>query len=212
MKKENLVITIGRQYGSGGRIVGKKLAQELGINFYDEEILKITSEESAIGEIYYHLADEKAGNNLLYKIVSGLKPHLTKPSLEDSDLVSPDNLFLFQSEVIKNLAKEESCIIVGRCADYILGPENLEKMIRVFVYADLPVMIRRVMEVDEVDEREAQRRVKKINKERKEFYKYYAGRDWLDWLNYDLPINTSIIDYDQTVQLICDYIKVRGFV
>ena len=95
MLTKKLVITIGRQYGSGGRTVGKNLAESLGIPFYDEEILRITSEKTAIGEQYFRLADEKAGSNLLYKIVDSLKPRLGKPSLEE-DIVSPENLFRFQ--------------------------------------------------------------------------------------------------------------------
>lgn len=209
--KDNLVITIERQYGSGGRIVGKMLAEELGIHFYDEEILKLTSEESAIGEKYFRLADEKAGNNLLYKIVSGLKPQLTKPSLDDN-LISPDNLFLFQSQVIKKLALEESCIIAGRCADYILGREIPDRLIRVFVYADQETNIKRVVEVDEVDAKEAEKRVKKINKDRKEYHKYYTGTDWYDWENYDMTINTSRMDLKQAGQLIKEYIKIRGYI
>lgn len=210
MQSKNLIITIGRQYGSGGRIVGVNLAKELGIHFYDEEILQLTSEESAIGERYFRLADEKAGNNILYKIVSGLKPQLTKPSIHD-DIVSPDNLFRFQSEVIRKLAKEESCIIAGRCGDYILNQEEDLNLIRIFVYADLPTRIQRVMDVDKVDEKEAARRIKKIDKERKEFYKYFAGKNWEDINNYDLPINASKLDFQQIARVIEEYIKIKGF-
>ena len=114
MEKKHFVITIERQYGSGGRITGKRLAEELGIHFYDEEILKLTSETSAIGEQYFRLADEKAGNKLLYRIVTNLKPDLSQPSRDGSKkLTSPENLFRFQSEVIRKLAKEENCIILG---------------------------------------------------------------------------------------------------
>lgn len=208
-EKNNLIITIGRQYGSGGRIVGKALAEELGIHFYDEEILTITSEQSAVGEVFFRLADEKAGNNLLYRIVSGIKPHLGKPST-DSDIVKPENLFRFQSQVIKELAKEEPCIIAGRCADYILSREEVPGLVRIFVYADTPALIQRTMEVDKVDEKEAAKRVKKINKERKEYYRYYTGGNWEEWENYDLIINTSRIDLKQTAGLIKDYIKLRG--
>ncbi|MDW2797128.1 cytidylate kinase-like family protein [Clostridium boliviensis] len=210
-EKSNLVITIGRQYGSGGRIVGKALAEELGIHFYDEEILTITSEQSAVGEVFFRLADEKAGNNLLYRIVSGLKPQLGKPST-DADIVKPENLFRFQSQVIKELANEESCIIAGRCANYILDrdEENVPGLVKIFVYADTPTLIQRTMEVDKIDEKEAAKRVKKINKERKEYYRYYTGENWEDWNNYDLIINTSRIDLEQTARLIKDYIKLRG--
>ena len=207
---QNLVITIGRQYGSGGRIVGKALAQELGIHFYDEEILTITSEKSAVGEVFFRLSDEKAGNNLLYKIVSGLKPQLGKPSTE-GDIVKPDNLFRFQSEVIRQLAAQESCIIAGRCGDYILSQEKIPGLVKIFVYADVPALIQRTMEVDKVDEKEAARRVKKINRERKEYYRYYTGADWEDWNNYDLIINTSNFDLEQTAKLIKEYLKLKGF-
>lgn len=211
MIEKNLVITIGRQYGSGGRMVGKALAEELGIHYYDEEILTLTSEQSAVGEVYFRLADEKAGNNLLYKIVSGLKPQIRKPST-DADIVKPENLFRFQSQVIRELAAEESCIMVGRCADYILSSDETDHpgLVRIFVYADMPTLIKRVMEVDQVDEKEAAKRIKKINRERKEYRRYYTGGDWEDWDNYDLVINTSKIDLEQTAKLIKDYIKLRG--
>lgn len=211
MGNKNLVVTIGREYGSGGRIVGEKLAGELGLNYYDEEILKLTSEKSAIGEQYFRLADEKAGNNLLYRIVGGLKPDLTEPSIHDR-IMSKDNLFLFQSSVIRQLAAEESCVIVGRAADYILDQEEeLEGLIKIFVYADRPKRIERVMEVDCIDEERAKKRIRKIDKERKEFYKYYTGRDWRNLKNYDLPINTTKFDLDETVELIKAYIRLKGF-
>lgn len=207
-ERKHFVITIGRQYGSGGRVVGKKLAQELGIHFYDEEILKMTSEESAIGEKYFRLADEKAGNNLLYRIVSDMKPDLSEPSPDDN-LTKPDNLFRFQASVIRKLAAEESCIFAGRCADYVLEREHMEGLVRIFVYADMDTRIQRTMDVDRVDEKEAIRRIKKMDKERKEYYRYYTGKDWMDMNNYDLPINASRIDFDEMAVLIKDYLKLK---
>lgn len=207
---KKLVITIGRQYGSGGRITSKRLAEELGIQFYDEEILRMTSEESAIGEQYFRLADEKAGNNLLYRVVGGLRDSLGKPS--SKNLTSKENLFKFQSEVIRKLAREESCIIVGRCADYILEAEPDVNVIRLFVYADMPTRIRRVMEVDGVlDPDEAVRKIKRIDKERREYYKYFTGREWGDMTLYDLPINTTNLSLDQLADLVKFYIRMRGF-
>ena len=200
MSNKHFVITIERQYGSGGRLTGKRLAEELGIHFYDEEILKMTSETSAIGEQYFRLADEKAGNNLLYRIVERDGHHIT----------SPENLFRFQSSVIRGLAASEPCIIVGRCGNYVLQ-DQMDNLIRIFVYADTVTRIRRVMDVDKVDEAEALRRMKRIDKERTEYHRYFTGREWMDMENYDLPINASRIDYDQMIQLIKDYLKLRGF-
>lgn len=145
MKDENkLVITIGRQFGSGGCEVGTKLAQELGLDFYDKNILRMNSDESGIEESFYYLADGKAGNKLLYKIIKSLTPEKGAPSF-GSDLISADNLFRFQSEVIRKLAAEENCIIMGRrCADYVL--EGMEGLVRIFIYADMDFREKRTIE------------------------------------------------------------------
>ena len=211
MSDKHYVITIERQYGSGGRITGMRLAEELGIHYYDEEILKMTSETSAIGEQYFRLADEKAGNNLLYRTVTNMKPELSAPVKDVHRLTSPENLFRFQSEVIRKLAESENCIIIGRCGNYVLQ-DQLDDVVRIFVYADTVTRVRRVMDVDKVDEEEALRRMKKIDKERTEYHKYFTGRNWMDMENYDLPINASRIDYDQMIKLIKDYLKLRGMI
>ena len=142
MNKKHFVITVERQYGSGGRLTGKRLAEELGIHFYDEEILKMTSETSAIGEQYYRLADEKAGNNLLYRIVTGMKPDLGEPVRDGDNITSPENLFRFQSSVIRKLAGQESCIIVGRCGNYVLQ-DQLDEWMDMEDY-DLPINASRI--------------------------------------------------------------------
>ena len=203
MSDKHYVITIERQYGSGGRITGMRLAEELGIHYYDEEILKMTSETSAIGEQYFRLADEKAGNNLLYRTVTNMKPELSAPVKDGHRLTSPENLFRFQSEVIRKLAESENCIIIGRCGNYVLQ-DQLDDVVRIFVYADTVTRVRRVMDVDKVDEEE--------DKERTEYHKYFTGRNWMDMENYDLPINASRIDYDQMIKLIKDYLKLRGMI
>ena len=100
---------------------------------------------------------------------------------------------------------------MGRCADYVLDAEAKEQLVRLFVYADIPTCIRRVMEVDGVDAREALKRVNRISKERRDYYKYYTGKDWEDMANYDLPINTTRLELDEAVTLIKDYIKIRGY-
>ncbi len=211
MLKKHFVITIGRQYGSGGRIVGQRLAEKLGIHFYDNDILKLTSERAAIGEEYFRLADEKAGNNILYKIVDSMKPDIGKPKLDES-IVSPENLFRFQAEVLREIAKNETCIIAGRCSNYILTEANMEDHVDFFVYADLVTRTKRAMDYCKVDEQEALRRIRKIDKERKEYHKYYTGEDWMQPDNYDLMINASRISYDEMEVLMMDYIRMRGFI
>lgn len=213
MDKNKLVITIGRQYGSGGRIVGERLARELGIHFYDDEILEMTSELSAVGERYFRLADEKAGNNLLRKIVGGVKHHdiLGEPKVE-GNVTSPENLFRFQSTVIRQLAREESCVIVGRCADFVLEADGKKELVKVFVYADTATCIRRTMEVDAItDTKAALKKLNQITRQRREYHKYFAGKEWEDMTNYDLPINASKLELDQVVELIKTYIRMIGY-
>ena len=225
-EKKKIIITIARQYGSGGADTGKKLAEDLGISFYDKNILRMNSDESGIKESYFHLADEKAGNRLLYKIINTLTPEKGAPSF-GSDLISADNLFRFQSEVIRKLAAEESCVIIGRCADYVL--DGTEGLIRVFLYADIKVREERVRERNLYADKDVFKNIHRIDRERRDYNRYYAGRDWekpetpvdrayyaqgdtvkLKAENYDLLINTTQIGVDGAVQLIKDYLKMRG--
>ena len=210
MGDKKLIITIGRQYGSGGNEIGRKLAGELGIDFYDKNILRMNSDESGIKESYFHLADEKAGSRLLYRIVSGMTPEMREPSF-GSDLISADNLFRFQSEVIRKLAEEQSCVIVGRCADYVLEDADDIELVRVFIYADMDARIRRVREKELYAPEDVRKNVKRIDKERRNYYRYYTGRGWADPENYDLLINTSTTGIKGSVRMIEEYIKIRGY-
>ena len=205
MDKKKLVITIERQYGSGGRIVGRKLAKELGIPFYDDEILSMTAEKSAVGEQYFRLADEKAGNNLLRRIVGGMRHAPLGAPKTQGDVTSPENLFKFQSQVIRELANTESC-------DFVLESEGKEDLIKIFVYADVDTCIRRTMEVDGItDTKEALSKLNRITKQRREYHHYFTGKEWEDVENYDLPINASRLELDQVVELIKSYIKMVGY-
>lgn len=207
MGEKKLIITIGRQYGSGGNEIGRKLAEELGIDFYDKNILRMNSDKSGIKESYFHLTDEKAGNRLLYRIISGMTPELKEPSF-GSDLISADNLFRFQSEVIRKLAEEESCVIVGRCADYVLEDMDGIDLVRVFIYADMEARLRRVKEKELYAPEDVKKNVKRIDKERRNYYRYYTGRSWADPENYDLLVNTSTAGIKGSVRLIEEYINI----
>ena len=204
---KNMIVTIGRQYGSGGAEVGKKLGEKLGLDVYDKEILRMTSNESGIRESYFHLADEKAGNKLLYKVIRSLIPEDTSPSI-GADLVSKENLFRFQSSVIRKLAQEESCIFIGRCAEHILSEE--ENLVRVFIYADMDARIERIREKAYYADDEIEKNIKRIDKEWNEYHLYYTGKEREDLSNYDLVLNSAKIGVDGCVQCILDYMKVRG--
>lgn len=205
--EKKVIITIGRQYGSGGAEVGKKLGKKLGLDVYDKEILRMTSNESGIRESYFHLADERAGKKLLYKIVQSMVPENTNPSL-GNDLVSADNLFRFQSSVIRKLAQEQSCIFIGRCAEHVLaGADNL---VRVFISADMSARVERIREKGYYAEEDIVKNIKRMDKERREYHRYFTGKDWESLDNYDLILNSAKIGTDGCVECIEDYLKVRG--
>lgn len=208
MEEKRLIITIGRQYGSGGSEIGAKLAEALGLNFYDKNILRMNSNESGIKESYFHLADEKAGNKLLYRIISSMTPEKKEPSF-GSDLVSADNLFRFQSEVIRKLAGEESCVIIGRCADYVLA--GTEGLIRIFLYGNMESRAERLVKKGLCTSSDAPKTIKKIDRERRDYYRYYTGKDWSSPENYDLLLNTSFLTVEEVVEVIKGYVKLKGF-
>ncbi|MGN0371476.1 MAG: AAA family ATPase [Enterocloster sp.] len=205
---KKLILTIGRQFGSGGREIGTRLAQELGIDFYDKNILRMNSDESGIKESYYYMADERAGNKLLYKIVKSLTPDMGEPSF-GSDLISADNLFRFQSEVIRKLAAAEDCIIIGRCADYVL--EGTEGLVRIFLYADMDYRVKRITEQGYYDVKDVKKNIKRIDRERRDYHRYYTGRDWESIENYDLMLNTAILGTEGAIEAVKGYLRCRGY-
>ena len=208
--KENkrLVITIGRQYGSGGREIGARLAKELGLGFYDKNILRLNSDESGIKESFYHMADEKAGNKLLYRIVKSLAPELGTPSL-GPDLIAADNLFRFQSEVIRKLAAEEDCVIIGRCADYVL--DGFDGLVKVYLYADMDYQVERIKELGYYEPKDVKKNIKRIDRERRDYHRYYTGRDWENVENYDLMLNTARLGTEGAVEAVKGYLRLRGY-
>ena len=208
MEEKRLVITIGRQYGSGGREIGARLAQDLGFGFYDKNILRLNSDESGIKESYFYLADERPGNKLLYKIITGLVPEDKMPSF-GADLISADNLFRFQSAVIRKLAEAENCVIIGRCADYIL--EGTDGLVRIYLYADMDARIQRIERLGYFDSKDVKKNIKRMDRERREYHRYYTGRQWESTENYDLMLNTAKLGVDGCVEAIKQYLIICGY-
>ncbi|MCI8838609.1 MAG: cytidylate kinase-like family protein [Hungatella sp.] len=204
----SLILTISRQYGSGGRAIAARLSKDLSIPYYDKSILRINAEESGLKESYFHLADEKPGDRILYRIINTLRPALTQPSY-GSDLISADNLFRFQSAVIRRLAAEESCIIVGRCGDYLL--EGTPNLIRIYLYADFEYRVSRITSLGYHPESEVPGIIRRKDKERRDYYRYYTGRGWEQPANYDLSVNTASLGTEGTVSLIKHYIQTKGY-
>lgn len=203
---ENYVITIARGYGSGGRTIGKMLAESLGIHYYDREILRLASEESGINEELFAKADEKLKNSLLYRAARNVyKGELISP--DSDDFVSGNNLFNYQAKVLKELAQKESFVVIGRCADFILKDEP--NLIRVFVHAPLEHCIHVLEDMSSMSKKEIEQLILKTDKNRAEYYKYHTGRDWIDSRNYDLCLNTKELSFDKGVEIIKAYMKIK---
>ena len=200
-----MVITIARSYGSGGRTMGKMLAKELGINYYDRELLRLASDKSGINEDLFGKADEKVKTTSLFRIAK--KAFNGEPISPDSDdFVSNDNLFRFQAKVIKELAEEENCVIIGRCADHIL--KDNANVIRLYCYAPLADCIDRERQLSGMGDKDIIKKIQRIDKHRAEYYKYYTGNEWNDARNYDLCLNTASMSYEELIQVVKSYIKV----
>ena len=202
---EHTVITIARSYGSGGRTLGKKLAEELGIDCYDRELIRMASDESGINEALFGKADEKLQKMPLFHIA---KKHYNGEVLTpDSDeFVSNDNLFNYQAKIIQEVAKEESCIIIGRCADYLLRDKDYVK--RLYFYAPKKDSIARVKEQNGGTEKEIEKKIERIDKYRADYYKYYTGNEWNDVRNYDFCLDTSSLSYDKLIQVVKAYLQI----
>ena len=202
---DHIVITIARSYGSGGRTLGKLLAKEMGINCYDREILRMASEQSGINEALFGQVDEKIKTMPLFRISNNIYTGEICPPDSD-EFTSDDNLFNYQAKIIKELAKTESCIIIGRCADFILKDEP--DVVRLFFYAPREDCIKRVMSQNGGTEREIIRKIEKTDKYRSDYYRYHTGKDWNDARNYDFCLNTTSTSYDKLIKAVKEYIHI----
>ncbi len=201
----NRVITIARSYGSGGRKMGRLLAKELGYEYYDREILRIASDESGISEELFSQVDEVKRVPLLRIAREVYTGEVIPP--DSDDFISNENLFRYQAKIIRELAATRNCVIVGRCANFIL--RGWENVLNVFVTAPVVDCVRRVMETDGLSLEDAEKRIKKIDKRRAEYFKYFTGRLWHDAALYDLCLNTGHMDEHKCVQIVRAYMDAR---
>lgn len=205
---EKYVITIARQYGSGGRTIGEMLAEKLGIHFYDKELMKLASEESGINERLFNTADEKVKQNVfskMFKTEKVYKGDVISP--ESDEFVSDDNLFNYQAKVVKELAERESCVIVGRCADYVL--KDYDHVLSVFIHGPKDFCMQEAAKKINLTGKELERFIAKTDKARADYYKYYTGREWTDARNYDLCLDSSKLGFERCVEEIIAYMNVR---
>lgn len=197
------VITIGRQFGSGGHAVAENLSKLLGIEYYDKNIIDLASEKSGISKQMFENSDEKH-NSFLYSLSMAHYGGLVSQNYLN-DIITNDKLFLIQSNIIKDLAEKGPCIFIGRCADYILS-EHPSKL-SVFIHAGLESKVQRVMEKMEIKKSAAETLIKKTDKSRAAYYNFYSSNSWGAADSYDICLNTDVFGIEGAAQLIRDYVE-----
>ncbi|MBO4912948.1 MAG: cytidylate kinase-like family protein [Butyrivibrio sp.] len=202
----NTIITIGRQFGSGGREIGEMVADHFGIKCYDKELLSRAAKESGFCEEMIQNHDERPTNSFLYNLVMDTYSFGYNSS-SFVDMPISHKVFLAQFDTIKKIAKEEPCVIVGRCADYALS--DLPNVLNLFIYGDEECKIKRIRErfPDITSNEKAREMMVKKDKQRQSYYNYYSSKKWGRANSYDLCINSSILGIEGTVKLIIQYIE-----
>lgn len=198
------IITIGRQFGSGGREIGETIAKKLNIPFYDKELITMAAEQSGISAEVFEKADEKASNTLLYALLLASFP-MSMHSAQANDLPLNDKLFLIQFDIIKRIAKAGPCVIVGRCSNYML--RDYKNVVNAFIHAPLEARIERVMRIYSVDRRGAEDMMQKTDKRRATYYSYFTNSKWSEIGNYDIAVNSAKLGVDGSAEMIIDFAR-----
>ncbi|MDD2436313.1 MAG: cytidylate kinase-like family protein [Massilibacteroides sp.] len=193
--KPKIRITIGRQFGSGGYDIGYKLSEILNIAFYDKELLVLAAKESGLNKSFFEEADERSTHGLSYAFSVGL-PYMGMFT-PYTDILSNDGLFKLQSDTIRSLAGKQACVIMGRCADYILRDDP--NCISMFIHSPQEIRLPRIMEKYKLSKEQAMELMIKKDKERAAYYNYYTNKKWGDAASYDLSIDASILGVEGTV-------------
>ncbi len=203
---KNYIITIGRQFGSGGREIGEALAKKLGIPYYDKELISMAAKESGLDTEVFDQVDERATNSLLYSLSMGLYS-FGNNFTNSSELPVNDRLYILQHQIIKKLAEEGPCVIVGRCADYVL--KDRDDCINVFIHANMEYRKQRAIEIHDIKKNKAEQIINKTDKVRANYYGFYSGQKWGYAQNYDLSVDSSKLTTEQAVALIESYVNIR---
>ena len=202
---KHFIINLGRQLGSGGKEIGEKLAKDFNISFYDKELINLASKESGLCKEFFEEADEKASTSLWGGLFGSRFPFISEGGFPYDSYLGNDSLFKIQSDVIRHLAEQKSCIFVGRCADYIL--RNHPRCVNVFVSASLEARIERLKRIHNVSTKEAEDLIDRGDKKRSSYYNYYSCNTWGAASTYHLCIDSSVLGIDGTVQFIEEFVK-----
>lgn len=201
---KHIILNIGRQLGSGGRIVAKMLAERLQCGFYDRELLNLAAKESGFSPKFFEKNDEKKG---FFESVFHLRAPFVGDNCFYKSNLSQESLFQFQSDAIRKAAENGSCIFVGRCADYVL--RDFKNVLNIFITANLDERIERVMKRHDCSAEEAKKIIGKLESCRSSYYNYYTGKQWGNSASYDLCVNSSILGLTGTAEYILEFVKRR---
>jgi len=200
---DKFVINVGRQLGSGGRQIGEKLASQFGIAFYDKELINLASKESGLGKEFFENADEKKSHSIIGGLL-GLRTNFSN-EVYVNNYLSNETFFKIQSDIIRELAEEKSCVFVGRCADYIL--RDHPRCINIFITADTDDRVKRVTQDQKLTAAKALEVIEKTDKKRSEYYNYFSNKVWGVAESYHLCINSSVLGIDETVAFIRRFVE-----
>lgn len=200
--EDKVIISVGRQLGSGGRIIAKRLAEEFGCKFYDREVLNLAAQESGFSEEFFEKNDERKG--FLDQIFHMHVPFVSDSSFYDNGL-SQENLFRLQSDAIRKAADESSCVFVGRCADYVLREHN--NMVTVFITADMEERVANICRRHGCSAEEAGKIIADKEGTRSSYYNYYTGKTWGSSASYDLCINSSRLGVEGATKFVADFVR-----
>ncbi len=194
--QEQTIITISREYGSGGRYVGRLIADKLGIKFYDKDLIIKLAQETGLSEEYIENTEQK--REKLESLNSGYSVGIN----------TADELFIKETEMINKIADESSCVIIGRCSDFIL--KDRKNVMKVFIYSDMDNKIKRAVDIYGIQKNKAEKEIKRIDKLRANHYKYYTEREWKNYSNYDICLNSDVLGVEKTADLVCELVKSRA--
>ena len=204
---KNYIVTIAREYGSGGRECGKKLAELTGYKFYDKDLITLAAQKSGMSTDALNSVDEKAASSLLYTLALGSS--ICNSGMGSVNLPINDKLFVVQSQIIKDIANSgEGAIIVGRCADYVLSERD--NVVKIYITSDFDTRVNTVMKRHDLTQSQARDLIIKTDKRRSNYYSYYTGEKWGKADKYDVVVSTARIGIDGAAGLIADYIKMLG--
>ena len=198
------VITISRQFGSGGRMIGERLAEALDMPYYDRELLTEAAKKAGVDPNVFANVDERAVNSLLYALSMGIY-NVGNTFSPISSMPDNDRLYIAQHNIINDIAAKGPCVIIGRCADYVL--RNQKNLIRVFVYADMDYRKERVCRLYGIAPEKAESTINKTDKTRANYYNYYTSQKWNNMQNYDLCVNSAKLGEEGSVALIKEYVR-----